>query len=62
MFGEFEMNYELITLATKKKIGKKKMGEIWDSIIDILEDNLETGGGHPLSQMQFIRVWDIAHD
>ena len=62
MFGEPKMNYELITITTKRKIGKKKMGEIWDSLTDIIGDNLETGGGHPLSQIQFIRVWDVAHD
>lgn len=55
------MNYEFITISTKRKIGKKKLGKIWDYIIDELGDNLETAGGKPINQMQFIEMWDIAH-
>jgi hypothetical protein len=62
MFGEFKMNYEFISISTKRKIGKKKMNEIWDNIIDVLGDNLETAGGKPITAMKFIRMWDIAHE
>ncbi len=56
------MNYEFITISTKKKIGKKKVGEIFDSIIGILGDNLETAGGKPITRIKFILMWDIAHE
>ncbi len=56
------MNYEFITISTKRKIGKKKLNELWDGIIDVLGDNLETAGGKPINQMQFILMWDIAHE
>lgn len=54
--------HEMITITTKRKIGKKKMNEIFDSMIDILGDNLETAGGKPISTMQHLRVWMEARE
>lgn len=56
------MDHELITLTTKRKIGKKKMDLLWDSIVDILGDNLETAGGKPITSRKFMLIWGIAHE
>jgi hypothetical protein len=54
--------HELITITTKRKLGKKKMNELWDKIMDVVgEDNLETAGGKPLTARQFTGVWLEAH-
>lgn len=54
-------SHELITITTKRKIGKKKMDELWGNIVEILGDNLETSGGKTLTSSQFIGVWLEAH-
>ena len=56
------MNHELITITTKRKIGKKKLDAIWDNIIDELGDNLETGGGKPITKRKHMLIWGIAHE
>ena len=57
------VNYEFITISTKKKISKKRMNELWDSIIDIVGDsNFETGGGKTITQRKFMLMWNIAHE
>ena len=54
--------HEMITITTKRKIGKKKMDQLWEAIVDIVgENNLETAGGKPLTKSQFTGVWMEAH-
>ena len=55
------MQYQLITICTKKKISKRADGEIWDAIIKALGDNLETAGGLPISQIKYLDIWSVAH-
>lgn len=38
------------------------MSELWDSMVGILGDNLETAGGQTITQRKFMLVWDIVHE